>query len=79
MDDGRDGVGRGYGTGYAIVGAGFAFAVSILFFAWLGYLGDKQFHTAPLLLLVGLGIGLTAGFYAFWTKIKAASRPKDSK
>jgi F0F1-type ATP synthase assembly protein I len=76
-DEGR--VGRGYGTGYAIVGAGFAFAVSILFFAWLGNLGDKHFHTAPLLLLIGLGLGLAAGFYAFWLKIKDASKPDRSK
>jgi F0F1-type ATP synthase assembly protein I len=68
-------LGRGYGTGYAIVGAGFGLAVSILFFAWLGYTADKHFHTAPLLLLIGLAIGLGAGFYGFWLKIRDASKP----
>lgn len=67
-------VGRGYGTGYAIVGAGFALAISILFFAWLGYLADKALKTTPLLLLVGLGIGLGAGFYAFWLKVSAEAK-----
>ena len=48
------GVGRGYGTGYAIVGAGFALAVSILFFAWVGSLADQALKTEPLFLLAGL-------------------------
>jgi F0F1-type ATP synthase assembly protein I len=71
-DEGK--VGRGYGTGYSIVGAGFALAFSILFFAWLGNFADKRFGTAPLFLLIGLGIGLGAGFYAFWLKISAAAK-----
>ena len=72
-EEGR--VGRGYGTGYAIVGAGFGLAVSILFFAWLGYMADKALHTKPLFLLIGLAVGLGAGFYAFWLKIKGESKP----
>jgi hypothetical protein len=28
-----------------------------------------------LFLLVGLGLGLAAGFYAFWLKVKAEARP----
>lgn len=73
-DDGK--LGRGYGAGYSIVSAGFALAVSILFFAWLGSLLDRKLATAPLFLLIGLGIGLGAGFYAFWLKISAASKSK---
>ena len=73
-DEGR--VGRGYGTGYAIVGAGFALAISILFFAWLGNFADQRLHTAPLFLLIGLALGLGAGFYAFWRKISAESKAK---
>lgn len=72
--DDKGSVGRGYGAGYSIVSAGFGLAVSILFFAWLGYMGDKALGTAPLFLLIGLAIGLGAGFYAFWLKIKAASK-----
>jgi F0F1-type ATP synthase assembly protein I len=73
-DEGR--VGRGYGTGYSIVSAGFAFAVSILLFAWLGSLADRKLKTEPLFLLIGLGVGLGAGFYAFWLKISAAAKDK---
>jgi len=73
-DEGK--LGRGYGTGYAIVGAGFGLAISILFFAWIGYVVDKKLGTAPLFLLIGLGVGLGAGFYAFWLKISAAAKSK---
>lgn len=76
-DEGK--LGRGYGTGYSIVSAGFALAVSILFFAWLGYIGDRKFGTAPLLLLIGLGVGLTAGFYGFWRKVMMAAKKPGEK
>jgi len=65
---------RGYGTGYAIVGAGFQFAFAILFFLWIGHWADGRLRTEPLLTLVGLGIGLVAGFYAFWRRVMAETR-----
>ena len=69
--------GRGFGAGYAIVGAGFQLAFSILFFMWMGSLLDRRTHSAPLFLLIGLLVGLVAGFYAFWVRVMAAS--KDGK
>ena len=75
----RDGspVGRGYGTGWALVGAGFQLAFSILFFMGMGYLADRWLDTRPLLMLVGLLLGLGAGFYGFWLKVQAAASGKD--
>lgn len=70
--------GRGFGTGYAIVGAGFQLAFSILFFMGMGYLADQKAHTRPLFLLIGLGIGLAAGFYAFWRRVMAESKDPDA-
>ena len=67
-------VGRGFGTGYAIVGAGFQLVFSILFFLWMGSLADRAAHTRPLFLLIGLLVGLGAGFYAFWRRITAESK-----
>ncbi len=66
--------GRGFGAGYAIVGAGFQFAFSILFFLGMGYLADKGLGTRPVLMLVGLAIGLAAGFYAFLRRVQAEVR-----
>jgi F0F1-type ATP synthase assembly protein I len=68
--------GRGYGTGYAIVGAGFQLVFSMLFFMGMGYLADRAVGTEPWLMLVGLAVGLAAGFYAFWLRISAeAGKP----
>jgi F0F1-type ATP synthase assembly protein I len=77
MADDRDEspLGRGYGAGWAIVGAGFQLAFSILFFMGLGYLADRWLGTRPLLMLLGLALGLAAGFYAFWLRVKAAAEP----
>ena len=67
-------LGRGYGTGWAIVGAGFQLAFSILFFMGLGNLADRWLGVRPLFMLIGLAVGMAAGFYAFWMRVKAASQ-----
>jgi F0F1-type ATP synthase assembly protein I len=74
--DAQEKEGRGFGTGYAIVGAGFQLVFSMLFFMWLGSLLDRKTHTAPLFLLIGLMIGLAAGFYAFWIRVTAESKER---
>ena len=66
-------VGRGFGSGYAIVGAGFQFAFAILFFLGGGYLVDKWLGTRPIFTLLGLAVGLGAGFYAFYLRVMAES------
>ena len=68
--------GRGFGTGYAIVGAGFQLVFSMLFFMGMGYLADRFVGTKPLFMLIGLAVGLALGFYAFWLRIKAAVASK---
>jgi F0F1-type ATP synthase assembly protein I len=67
-------VGRGFGVGYAIVGAGFQFAFAILLFLGGGYLADRWLGTRPIFMLIGLAVGLAAGFYAFYLKVMAESR-----
>ena len=47
---------------------------SILFFMGMGYLADRWLHTAPALMLVGLVVGLAAGFYAFLLRVNAAAK-----
>lgn len=71
--------GKGFGAGYSIVGAGFQLVFSMLFFMGMGYLGDRWLGTTPWLLLLGLGIGLAAGFYAFWLRVSAISKGKDAR
>ncbi len=76
MADERDGspLGRGYGTGWALVGAGFQLAFSILFFMGMGHLVDRWLGSRPLFMLIGTAVGLATGFYAFWVRVQAASK-----
>ncbi|MEK6767673.1 MAG: AtpZ/AtpI family protein [Gemmatimonadota bacterium] len=71
---------RGFGAGYAIVGAGFQLALAILFFLWIGHLVDGWLHSGPLFMLIGLLVGLGGGMYAFMRRVLAegggSSRPK---
>jgi F0F1-type ATP synthase assembly protein I len=66
--------GRGYGTGWALVGAGFQLAFSIVFFMGMGYLVDRWLGMRPLFMLIGLALGMATGFYAFWMRVQAASK-----
>jgi F0F1-type ATP synthase assembly protein I len=74
---GNSPVGRGFGAGYTIVGAGFQLVFSMLFFMGMGYLADRWLNSEPWLLLVGIAVGLAAGFYAFWLRIQAMSKGGD--
>ena len=67
-------IGRGFGAGYAIVGAGFQFAFAILLFLGGGLLVDRWLGTRPVFTLLGVAIGLAAGFYAFILRVMAESR-----
>lgn len=73
QDDDRSPESRGFGAGYAIVGAGLQFAVAILFFLWIGRLVDRWLGTRPLFLLIGVLVGLGAGMYVFIRRVSAAS------
>ena len=68
-DRDRDSLSRSYGAGYAIVAAGFQLVFSILFFMGMGWLLDRWLHTTPAFMLVGLIVGLAAGFYVFLVKV----------
>ena len=53
-------------------GVGLQFALSILVFLYLGQWLDRKLGTAPWLLLVGVFVGGTAGFYSMYRKLMAA-------
>jgi len=69
-------VGRSFGTGYALVGASFLLVFSILFFMGMGYLADRWLGSRPVLMLVGIVVGLATGFYAFISRVMAVSAPR---
>lgn len=70
----QDPIGRGFGAGYAIVGAGFQFAFAIVLFLGGGMLLDRWLGTRPVFTLLGVATGLGAGFYVFLVRVKSASR-----
>jgi F0F1-type ATP synthase assembly protein I len=51
-----------WGRGSDAIGAALTFAVSVALFAWLGYLGDGALGSSPLLMIVGVLLGLVGGF-----------------
>jgi hypothetical protein len=71
-------VGRGFGAGYAIVAAGFQFAFVILLFLGGGFLVDRWLGTRPVFTLLGVAVGLAAGFYAFLTSRRGGSEVRRS-
>jgi F0F1-type ATP synthase assembly protein I len=44
---------------------GFQLAAAVLVFFFVGYWFDSRFHTTPLGILLGVGLGFTGGFYKF--------------
>jgi F0F1-type ATP synthase assembly protein I len=58
----------------SFAGAGVQFVLSILLFLYLGKWLDGKLGTAPWLLMVGVFVGASAGFYSFYRRIMAASR-----
>jgi len=71
MPDKQDnGTARGFGEGYAYVGAGFSFAIAILLFGALGWWIDGWLHTRPLLAVIGAFGGGFAGFMSIYYRVK---------
>lgn len=79
QDEERSPESRGFGAGYAIVGAGFQLALAILFFLWIGHLVDGWLHTAPVFMLIGVLVGLGTGMYALIRRVTAESKDAGPK
>lgn len=58
----------------SFAGAGVQFVVAILLFLYVGKWLDAKLGTAPWLLMVGVFVGASAGFYSFYRRIMSASR-----
>ena len=60
--------GRKTGNPYASIGMGFELACIVMVLALGGHWLDERLACSPLLLLVGLALGIIGGFYRFWRK-----------
>jgi F0F1-type ATP synthase assembly protein I len=61
-----------------LMGLGLQFVIAILLFLYAGMWLDKQFGTAPWLLLAGAFIGAAAGFYSLWRAMAEENKKYDS-
>jgi ATP synthase protein I len=59
-----------------MMGVGLQFAASILLFLFLGMWLDKRLGTAPWLLIAGVFLGGTAGFYSIYRRLVVMPREK---
>ena len=71
---------RGYAKAYQIIAASMQFAVAVILMLFLGMWLDGKFDTSPWLMLTGLAVGFTAGFYSFLRSVrKLAKDSEDSQ
>jgi ATP synthase protein I len=71
--------GSGKGTGPDagdLAGVGLGFAASILLFFFLGRWLDSRLGTEPWLLILGVFIGLSAGFWSMYRRLVVEPRSK---
>lgn len=61
-------------TGADMAGIGIYLAAAVLLPLLGGVALDKALHTAPVFVLVGLGVGLVAGATGIWLKVRELSR-----
>ena len=58
-------------------GAGFQFAFALLLFFFVGRWADGKLGTAPWLMLLGMVVGGSAGFYSMYKKLMAANEREE--
>ncbi|HKW07351.1 MAG TPA: AtpZ/AtpI family protein [Candidatus Dormibacteraeota bacterium] len=61
-------------TGADMAGLGLYFAAAVLIPIVIGAALDGRFHTGPVLVLIGLFVGLVAGGAAIWVKVREFTR-----
>ncbi len=62
-----------------MMGVGLQFAASILLFLFVGMWLDKRLGTGPWLLIAGVFIGGTAGFWSIYHRLVVGPRAQDAE
>jgi ATP synthase protein I len=79
--DPRDPLSRPQGLGAAgkHAGLGLQFALSILFFLWVGQWVDRKLGTDGIFLLLGVFVGAGGAFYSMYRNLMADQRRDEAK
>ncbi len=62
-----------------LAGIGAQFAISVVFFLFVGQWLDRRLGTSPVFVLVGVFVGAAGAFYSMYRKVTAAQRREDGK
>ena len=73
------GADRGGSSAGSYLGVGLQFALSIVFFVYLGQWLDRRYGTEPWLLLIGLLLGAGGSFYSIYRKLMADLRREEER
>ena len=60
--------------GRDLIGLGGLLAGSVVFFTGLGLVIDHAAGTRPVFTMVGVAVGMAAGAFGFWARVRAAMR-----
>jgi F0F1-type ATP synthase assembly protein I len=62
-----------------VMGVGLQFAASILLFLFAGRWLDERWGTSPWLLIVGVFVGASAGFFAMYRQLVVRPRERERR
>ncbi|MEO5799339.1 MAG: AtpZ/AtpI family protein [Gemmatimonadales bacterium] len=79
MKDPDEGSNRAIGEGYALMSVGITFALALAGFTLVGFWLDGRLHTAPLLTILGMVLGMALGGFWLWQRIGRQSKGSGSK
>ncbi len=77
--DAASGRGSGVPSPGSYLGVGLQFALSIVFFVYLGQWLDRRLGTEPWMLLLGLLLGAGGSFYGIYRKLMADLRREEER
>jgi F0F1-type ATP synthase assembly protein I len=60
--------------GRDLIGLGGLLAGSVVFFTGLGLVIDRVAGTRPVFTMLGVALGMLAGAFGFWARVRAAMR-----
>jgi ATP synthase protein I len=66
-------------SGGDLAGAGIQFALAIIVFLFVGQWLDRRLGTTPWMLIIGVAVGASAGFYALYRKLMAAQAREEQR